>query len=430
MKIKVRELPYRQVCALPRPRHRRPIRPVWPFRVLLRLLSTPAMVLRRVKFHRFGMEALGKEPCLILMNHSCFLDLKLAVTAFSDRPLQIICTSDGFIGLGWLMRLIGCIPTQKFVPDLTLTRDIAYALRENKSSVLLYPEASYSFDGTATPLPESVGKLVKLLGVPVVTVITHGAFAHDPLYNGLRHRKVDVSADITYLLSPEQIQTMTVGEINDALRQVFSFDNFAWQAENRVRISEPFRATGLNRVLYKCPHCLTEGVMTGEGITLRCSACGKTWELDEYGRLAAGDPVFTHVPDWYAWERECVRREIEEGTYLLETDVDICMVVDYKAVYRVGQGHLHHGVDGFRLTGCGGELDYRQPPTASYGLYADYYWYEIGDMICVGNKDQLYYCFPRGTGDLVAKTRLATEELYRHCRGSAVKNPSRSPRRA
>jgi hypothetical protein len=45
-------------------------------------------------------------------------------------------------------------------------------------------------------------------------------------------------------------------------------------------------------------------------------------------------------------------------------------------------------------------------------LYADYYWYEIGDMICIGNNDVLYYCFPKGA-DPVAKARLATEELYK-----------------
>ena len=33
-------------------------------------------------------------------------------------------------------------------------------------------------------------------------------------------------------------------------------------------------------------------------------------------------------------------------------------------------------------------------------------------MICIGNNDILYYCFPKEGGDVVAKTRLATEELY------------------
>ena len=33
-------------------------------------------------------------------------------------------------------------------------------------------------------------------------------------------------------------------------------------------------------------------------------------------------------------------------------------------------------------------------------------------MICIGDNETLYYCFPQG-GDVVAKTRLAAEELYK-----------------
>lgn len=40
-------------------------------------------------------------------------------------------------------------------------------------------------------------------------------------------------------------------------------------------------------------------------------------------------------------------------------------------------------------------------------------WYEIGDMICIGDHDTLYYCFPCQEQDVAAKTRLATEELYK-----------------
>ena len=88
------------------------------------------------------------------------------------------------------------------------------------------------------------------------------------------------------------------------------------------------------------------------------------------------------------------------------------MLVDHKALYMVGSGRLTHSADGFRLTGCNGKLEYSQGPVACHSLNADYYWYEIGDVICIGNQDALYYCFPKGA-DVVTKTRLATEELYK-----------------
>ena len=424
MKIKVVDMTYEQALSQPSAKHCPPQKPSLAFRGLLRVASVPDLRATHFRCEKRGMEQLADdEPCLILMNHSCFLDLEIAETVLYPRPFNIVCTSDGFVGKEALMRSIGCIPTSKFCSDAALVRDMLYCVRKLKTSILLYPEASYSFDGTATPLPESIGKCVKALGVPVVMLRTYGAFARDPLYNGLQKRRVDVSAELKYLLSPAEIAQETVGTINERIFAEFTFDNFRWQQENHLSVSEPFRADGLNRVLYKCPHCLTEGEMEGKGTTLVCHHCDKAYHLTEFGALEAldGEAAFTHVPDWYAWERRCVREELENGTYQLDIPVRICMMVNTKHICRVGEGRLHHDVNGFHLTGCGGKLDYFQKPTASYSLYADYFWYEIGDMLCIGDHKILYYCFPQGGGDVVAKTRLAAEELYRSTRAARAR---------
>ena len=416
MKIKSRTLSYDEVIHLPREKHQMPKRPSLFFRTLLKVLSQPDLRATDFTLEQEGMEKLGKDaPALFLMNHSSFIDLKIASVILYPRPYNIICTSDGFVGKNGLMRNLGCIPARKFIFDTALVRDMVYAVRDLHDSILLYPEASYSFDGTATPLPDSLGKLLKLLKIPVVMIKTSGAFLRDPLYNMLQLRDVKVSAKMSYVLSPEEIQEKSVAELNSILKDLFAFDYFREQEEKGIRITEPFRADGLNRVLYKCPHCGTEGQMEGKGVTLRCGSCGKTWELTETGKLAAedGNDIFDHIPDWYAWERGCVREELLNGTYLLDIPVQIRLLADTKSIYSVGEGRLVHNAEGFRLTGCDGKLDYRQSPAASYSLYADYYWYEIGDMICIGDNDMLYYCFPTENSDVAAKTRLAAEELYK-----------------
>lgn len=416
MKIKVKNMRYEDVLALPREKYQKPIKPHWIFRLILRIASVLDLIAVEFQYRKIGMDKIGKrEPCLVLMNHSSFIDLEIAATLLFPRPFNIVCTSDGFVGKSWLMRLIGCIPTKKFVSDPKLVRDMLYAVKELKSSVLMYPEASYSFDGTATPLPESIGRCIKMLGVSVVMIRTYGAFSRDPLYNGLRRRKVKVSADMECVLSPGEIVEKSSQEINEIINRCFDFDNFRWQQENEIRIPENFRAEGLNRVLYKCPHCMAEGKMLGKDTILICQNCGKQYELTEYGYVKAleGDTEFEHIPDWYRWQRSCVRQEIEEAQYMLDTPVDICMMVNMKCIYRVGDGNLKHTAEGFHLTGCDGKLDYRQKPSSSYSLYSDYYWYEIGDVICIGDSKVLYYCFPKAEGDIVAKTRLATEEMYK-----------------
>ena len=186
MKITTRKRPYEEVMGRKRPKHRKPMRPLFLLQIVIRILAIFDLLPTKFTYETVGMEKVGRKmPCLILMNHSSFIDLKIASRIFFPKPYGIVCTSDGFVG--WIMKvlmpLLGCIPTQKFVSDVGLVRDMEYLLKKKKISVLMYPEASYSFDGTATPLPRKMGVLLKKLNVPVVTVITQGAFARDPLYN-------------------------------------------------------------------------------------------------------------------------------------------------------------------------------------------------------------------------------------------------------
>ncbi len=416
MKIKTKRLDFNTAYALPRAKKQKPLRPNILFRTLIRLLSIPDLWATKFSFTKKDMDKVkAGEPCLILMNHSSFIDLKISSKILYPKPYSIVCTSDGFVGKNLLMRLIGCIPTTKFVSDTQLIRDIQYMIKEKNTSVLMYPEASYSFDGTATALPRRLGALLKRLDVPVVTIITEGAFSRDPLYNGLRLRKVRVSAEQRCLFTREQLKELSVEELDSALDKAFSFDAFKWQKENGIEIKESFRATGLERILYKCAACGEEGHMLGEGEQLICKKCGKRYRLTELGELSAlsKETEFSHIPDWYAWQRQCVKKELEDGSYKLDTVVDIGILVDRKAIYMVGEGRLVHDEQGFVLNGCDGALHYTQKPLSSYGLYADYFWYEIGDVISIGTRDCLYYCFPKDKSVSVAKARLAAEELYK-----------------
>lgn len=415
MKIKRRKLPYEEVLKLPRLQHKKPLKPSRFLATVVRIVSAPTLWKTKFSYTTERMELVGNQPCLILMNHSSFTDMKLAFGIFYPQPLGIVTSVDAMSGIfGKLMRLLGCTPTHKYVPDTSLIRDIEYMLKTNKTSVLMYPEAGYSFDGRTTTLPRKMGVLMKKLGVPVVTVITQGAFARDPLYNMLQIRDVKVSAHVKCLATAEEIKEKTVAELDALLDQDFSFDNFAWQRDNKVYIDVPFRADGLHRILYKCPNCGTENKMEGKGIHLTCHACGKKWEMDEYGQLSAceGETEYPHIPDWYTWQRKCVRKELENGTYLLDTDVEIAIQVNLDGVCLIGSGRLTHDLNGFHLTGADGKLDYKQSAVASHTLYSDYYWYEIGDVIGIGDNEFSYFCFP-GADVSVTKVRLATEELYK-----------------
>ena len=415
MKINIKEMPYEEVLKLPRLKHKTPLKPQLWLTTLVRILSAPTLWKTKFSYTTEGMEQVKKEPCLILMNHSSFTDMKLAFGIFYPKKMGIVTSVDAMTGiLGKLMRLLGCTPTHKYVTDLTLMQDINYMLTKNKTSVLMYPEAGYSFDGCATTLPRKMGILMKRLGVPVVTVITQGAFHRDPLYNMLQVRPMKVSAHVKCIATAQEVKEKSVEELDALLDEAFSFDNFAWQRDNKIEIDVPYRADGLHRILYKCPHCGAENRMEGKGIHLTCHACKKQWTMDVYGQLSAkdGETEYPHIPHWYQWQRACVRKELEKGEYALDTEVDIAIQVNLDGVCKIGTGRLTHNENGFRLVGAEGKLDYSQTAVFSHTLYADYYWYEIGDVIGIGNNEFSYFCFPKEDVS-VTKVRLATEELYK-----------------
>ncbi len=416
MKIKTIHTDIETVSSLKNEKKHRPLKTMFVFRLLLYILSIWDLLFTGFKLTKIGMNKLEKrQPCLYLMNHSAFMDMKIANCILFPRPINIIASIDAFIGKSLLMRLIGCVPARKFIADINLVKDMSYCFKKLKTSVLMFPEAAYSFDGTSTTLPESLGKCLKLFNVPVIMIKTQGVFLRDPLYNLLQIRKVKTSATMEYLLSPEDIASRSVDELNAVIASQFGFDNFRYQQENGIVVNEPFRADGLNRVLYKCPSCMCEGKMLGKGTTIKCLSCGKEYELTPNGYLKAlsGKTEFSHVPDWYRWERECVKTEIKNGTYYLDIEVNVGVIKNTKAFYMIGEGRLTHSAEGFRLVGCDGKLDYKQKPLSAYSINSDFFWYEIDDVITIGTTDIFYFCFPKNCGDVVAKTRLAQEEIYK-----------------
>ncbi len=416
MRTKVKKMPLDEVLASKKEKHVAPKKPNIFWRTLLKILSSVDLKKTNFRLEKSGMEKLGKkEPCIILMNHTSFIDLKIAEYTFYPRPLNIVTSFDGFVGLKWLLRQIGCFSTHKFTPERQVIKDMKYCLDKLKTSVLMFPEAGYSIDGRATTLPSSVGKGLKFLGYPVVTLISEGAYSRQPLYNNLHKRDVNVSAKMEYLFSKEDLKTLSAEEINAKVDEVFSFDAYKWQRENNIVIDEPFRAEGLDRILYKCPHCLAEGKTVGKGATLVCEACGKEYILTETGAMQAveGETEIDHIPSWYAWEREQVKADLLAGRYALNAEVDIYALTTAKCFYDVGKGRLTHNMDGFKLYGEDGKLIHEQSPLFSYSINADFFWYEIGDVLYIGGGEITYCCVPTNLKNVVAKTRLAVEELYK-----------------
>ena len=396
---------------------RPPVRTKWYLRPLTYLLSAPDNVIHRNHLTKIGCEEL-KPPYLLLCNHNAFMDFKVATKAMFPHRANYVVAIDGFIGREGLLRNVGCICKRKFTNDISLIRQLRRTI-QNGDIAVIYPEARYSLCGTTAILPESLGKLCKLLKVPVVTLICHGHHVNSPFWNTRDRGVKDTEAEMTLLFTPDQLASATPDEINARLVEAFRYDDFRWQQERGIKIDKPWRAEGLHKVLYRCPHCDTEFHMNSKGDKLYCESCGKSWTLTESGTLSAddGETEFTHIPDWYEWERETVRREVEAGTYSTgEMPVTVDSLPNADRFIRLGEGVMIHDIDGFHVRGVdadGDPFSMEKPVPSLYSCHIEYeYLGKHGDCVDLNTLEDTWYIYPHDCDFAVTKMALATEELF------------------
>ena len=394
-----------------------PVPTRWYLQPLEWVLSLPATIRHKTIIKKAGTRDL-KPPYLLLCNHNAFMDFKVATKAIFPYRANYVVAIDGFIGREGLLRSIGCICKRKFTNDITLIRQLKRVM-DNGNIAVLYPEARYSLCGTTAVLPASLGKLCKLLGVPVAVLICHGHHINSPFWN-LHDRSVaPTEADFLRLFTAEELAAATADEVNDKILAAFQYDDYAWQKERNIRISYRKRAEGLHKVLYQCPSCGVEYRMRTEGARIRCEACGKSWTLSETGELAAdsGTTEFSHIPDWYEWERENVRKEVEAGTYSSgELPVRVDTLPNARKFIHLGEGTMVHDMNGFTVRGIDVDGDPFEMIKTVPSLYSCHIEYEYlgkhGDCVDLNTLEDTWYIYPQNCSFSVTKMALATEELY------------------
>jgi len=395
---------------------RYPIRQPLFFVGLIWLLSKIMLLGKKHKVEKINMEGL-KPPYMVLSNHMSFIDFELAAMGTFPHRVNNVVNIDGYYLRPWLMEWIGAICTRKFTMDLHLIKSIRKSLQRG-DILCMYPEARYSPAGINSYIPESVGMLVKRCEVPVVAVLHRGNYLHAPFWNFRKKRKVPLHTTLTQILTAEQIEQMSAEEINAAVREALTYDDYRYQKENGILITENFRAEGMHKILYQCPHCLAESKMASEGAEIFCTECGKRWTLGEDGQLSAneGETEFSHVPDWFLWEREQVKGQIERGEYSFEDEVEVYSMPRCWRFEPLGKAELTHSVDeGFILEGehRGKSWRVQREPLQINSLHVEYDFPHIKPFDCVdiSTENDSFYCFPTQT-DVVTKLAFATEIIY------------------
>ena len=396
---------------------RRPNRQWHILRPITWLLSFPDCISHKAKINKEAVPKNLKPPYFLLCNHNAFMDFKVMTKAVFPHRANYVVAIDGFLARGWLLRAVGCICNRKFVRSINLVINMIHA-KNNGDIVVLFPEARYSLCGTTAVMPKSIGKMVKKMNVPLVTLIMHGHHINSPFWN-TRNRKVKpVESEMSLLLTQEETQALSVDEINERIVKAFGYDEYAWQKEKGIKVTYKKRAEGLHKVLYQCPACSVEYKMSSSGATLRCDSCKKSWTMSELGELGAdhGETEFSHIPDWYEWQCANVQKEIAAGTYSFKAKVRVeSLPNDKRFIVFEERAELTHDMNGFNLKGSykGESYNIDWPAATMHSCHIEYGYFGRGDCVDLNTTDDTLYLFPEEGDFSITKISLATEELFK-----------------
>lgn len=389
--------------------------PSWLLFLAVKFLAKPMMKKHNFKLDKINMDGL-KPPYLLLSNHGSEYDFYIMYDSiYPNHTNNVVAIDAVHDHTEWFMRLAGCICKRKFTKEMDLLRNIKYSINIHKNIVVMYPEARYTFDGTTSYLPPSLSGIVRILKVPVVVLNMRGNFISCPQWNKEK-KYVPFEATMSQIVTADEATTLSADEINKRIADAFVYDDFAYQRDNNIIIDHPDRAKGLHSILYQCPACGTEHMMNSEGSELWCEKCGKRWQMTELGELRSldGETEFTHIPDWFRWERENVRAEVRSGKYYFEDEVKIETLPNAQMFVKQGKGKLVHSINGFRIEGniYGKDVSLEFPPLALESIHIEFNYKKMGDAVDISTPDESYWLAPCTKRDSITKLSLATEEIF------------------
>ena len=156
--------------------------------------------------------------------------------------------------------------------------------------------------------------------------------------------------------------------------------------------------------------------MYSKDTKLWCDSCKKEWEMTELGELKAlnGETEFSHIPDWFNWERANVRKEVRDGTYHIEDDVRIDTMPNASGFIKQGTGHFVQDCSGMTLTGTayGKPFVLKKEGCEQESIHVEYNYKYGGDVFDVAVSDESYWFYPLNLRDILTKVSFATEEIY------------------
>lgn len=269
------------------------------------------------------------EKYIVLSNHVTDYDMVFLICSF---PRQMYFVASEHIARWktlYAFLKYAAEPIMRYKGTVAAST-VVEALRKIKAgaSVCIFAEGIRTWDGVTCPILPSTGKMIKSAKCGLVTYKISGGYFVSPGWSDSGLRKGPISGAPVNIYTKEQIQAMSVDEINEIIRRDLYENAYEKQLNNPQKYTGTNLAKGLDNLFYICPVCRKAEALSSEGNTLKCNSCQSTFTYNEFGFLE--NAPFKTVRDYALWQQEQVVRLVENNILLTANQAVLKKIVKHE----------------------------------------------------------------------------------------------------
>lgn len=222
-----------------------------------------------------------RGPLLVLSNHAGFFDPVVLMMAI-DRPIQFLATPSAIKTglLGYIMIFFGAVPKKKFFSDIRAIWDIK-SWCEKGAVIGVFPEGQRTWDSRQLQIVSGIGKLIRILGAPVVTARIINADRQSPRWAIKQRRgRIHVELDSPRFFSSK----MNIAELEAKIQRDIYVDPDKCP---RWPVTGKNLALGITNILFMCPSCFRLETLDEHHNEIHCCACDGRWTVGSDNRLTS-----------------------------------------------------------------------------------------------------------------------------------------------
>lgn len=268
----------------------------------------------KVKFgYKYDRATNLPDNYIVLSNHTTDYDPLFVASSFPDQIYFVASEHITRWKLAYPLLQFFFEPIIRYKGSVAAStvKEVLQKTRKG-ASVCLFAEGVRSWDGVTQPILPSTGKMVKKARCGLVTYKITGGYFSSPNWSEGKGstRKGPIHGAPVRIYTKEELEAMTVDEINEAIRRDLYEDAYERQVQTPQKYKGKNLAEHMENLIFLCPKCGGIETIRTQNDTVFCSACDMSFRYTEYGMLEGIEQ--TTIRDLAAWQRREVERAVDK----------------------------------------------------------------------------------------------------------------------